>query len=61
MKTNTNKSQSTHVDCQKKEIKMKKSDYYFVAVLLTLVLTASTAFAFVGDVSALGAGHVTII
>jgi hypothetical protein len=42
-------------------IKMKKQDYYFVAVLLTIVLVASTAFATVGDVSALGVSHITIV
>jgi hypothetical protein len=40
---------------------MKKQDYYFVVALLTLVLVAGTAFATVGDVSALGVSHITVI
>jgi hypothetical protein len=46
---------------QKRGKAMKKKDYYFVAVLIAIVLVASTAFAAVGDVSALGVGHLTVI
>jgi hypothetical protein len=54
MKINTNKKRSIQGDWQKKGTKMEKKNYYSAIVLLTIVLTAASAFAFVdnGSISA---------